>query len=141
MAAARFQVVSVGRCAHVSVSHEPDAGAGSWAELPVPRERGFTWRFMSANNRNLAKSAHASADVESCLATIRALQEGLALAAGETSRDKHGQWVWQIRIGDEVVAIAARSYPREIRARMTCSGFLQLVAETGASAPVQVMYR
>jgi hypothetical protein len=141
MAAARFQVVSVGRSAHVPVPREPDVGAGSWAEIPQPRERGFTWRFMSANNRSLAKSAHASEDVESCLATIRTLQEGLALATGETARNGHGQWVWRIRIGDEVVATAARSYPREIRARMTCSAFMQLVAETGGSTPVQVMYR
>jgi hypothetical protein len=96
---------------------------------------------MSANNRSLAKSACTSPDVESCLATIRSLQESLSLAAGETSRNGHGQWVWRIRIGDEVVATATRSYPREIRARMTCAAFLQLVAETVNSAPVQVMYR
>jgi hypothetical protein len=134
-------VVSVGRSAHVPVPHEPDARAGSWAEVPHPRERGFTWRFMSGNNRSLAKSAHTFADVESCLATIRTLQEGLQLAAGETSRNGHGQWVWRIRLDDEVVATAARSYPREIRARMTCNAFLQLVAATAGSAPVQVMYR
>jgi hypothetical protein len=141
MAAARFQVVSVGRSAHVPVPHEPDAGAGSWAEIPHPRERGFTWRFMSANNRSLAKSARTAPDVESCLATIRILQESLPLAIAETSRNGHGQWVWRIRLGDEVIATAARSYPREIRARMTCAAFLQQVAETAGSAPVQVMYR
>jgi hypothetical protein len=141
MAAARFQVVSVARSAHVPVPREPDAGAGSWAEIPPPRERGFTWRFLSANNRSLAKSAHTSPDAETCLATIRTLQEDLPRAVGETSRNGHGQWVWRIRIGDEVVATAARSYQREIRARMTCNAFLQLVAETAGTAPVQVVYR
>ncbi|MBV9162296.1 MAG: hypothetical protein JO281_12255 [Pseudonocardiales bacterium] len=141
MAAARFQVVSVARATHVSVPAEPDTGAGSVAELAPPRGRVFTWRFMSANNRSLARSARTSPDVESCLATIRILQEGLPRAVSETSRNGHGQWVWRVRLADEVVAIAARSYPREIRARMTCKAFLQLVAETADSAPVQVMYR
>ncbi|MGH3786606.1 MAG: hypothetical protein ACRDRG_08655 [Pseudonocardiaceae bacterium] len=141
MAAARFQVVSVARSAHVPVPREPDAGAGSWAEIPHPRERGFTWRFMSANNRSLARSAYTSPDVETCLASIRSLQQGLADAIGETSRNGHGQWVWRVRMADDVVATAARSYPRQVRARMTCDAFLQLVKETASSAPVQVMYR
>jgi hypothetical protein len=141
MAAARFQVVSVARSVSVPVPREPDGVAASWAEVPLPRERGFTWRFMSANNRSLAKSARTSPDLESCLATIRVLQEGLLQAVGETSRNGHGQWVWSIRLDDEVVATATRSYPREIRARMTCDAFKQLVAQTLGSAPVQVMYR
>lgn len=141
MAAARFQVVSVARSARVPTPREPEADAGSWAEIPLPRVRGFTWRFMSANNRSLARSAYTSPDVESCLATIRILQEGLADAVGETSRNGHGQWVWRVRLGEEVVATAARSYPRQVRARLTCDAFLQLVSETAAAAPVQVMYR
>ena len=141
MAAARFQVVSVARSVSVPVPREPDGVAASWAEVPLPRERGFTWRFMSANNRSLAKSARTSPDLDSCLATIRVLQEGLLAAVGETSRNGHGQWVWWIRLDDEVVATATRSYPREIRARMTCDAFKQLVAQTLGSAPVQVMYR
>ena len=139
--AARFQVVSMPRCAHVPVPREPDAMAESRGKISHPQERGFTWRFMSANNRSLAKSARTSPDLDSCLATIRVLQEGLLTAVGETSRNGHGQWVWWIRLDDEVIATATRSYPREIRARMTCDAFRQLVAQTLGSAPVQVMYR
>ncbi len=115
--------------------------AESRATILYPRERGFTWRFMSANNRSIAKSAHTSADVESCLATIRTLQEGLPLAVGETLRNRQRQWVWRVRVDGEIVATAARSYPRQVRARITCNAFLHLVAETAGSAPVQVMYR
>lgn len=141
MAAARFQVVSVARsAARVPLPREPEGGAGS-SPTPNSRVRGFTWRFMSANNRSLARSAHTSPDVESCLAMIRLLQEGLSEAVAETSRNGNGQWVWRVRLGDEVVATAARSYPRQVRARLTCDSFLQLVAETAPSAAVQVMYR
>jgi hypothetical protein len=141
MAAARFQVVSVARSARVPLPREPEGEAGAWAEVPQARVRGFTWRFMSANNRSLARSANTCPDVESCLAEIRTLQEGLSEAVGETSRNGNGQWVWRVRVADEVVATAARSYPRQVRARLTCTAFLQLVAETAATTPVQVMYR
>ncbi|MBV8539992.1 MAG: hypothetical protein JO364_20380 [Pseudonocardiales bacterium] len=141
MAVARFQVVSVARSAHVPVLREPADGAGSWAETPHPRERGFTWRFMAANNRTIAKSAYTSPDVESCLEEIRILRQSLALAVGETPRDGHRQWVWRVRLADEVVATAVRGYPRQVRARMMCNAFLNLVAETAGTAPVRVMYR
>ena len=142
MAAARFQVVSVARsAARVPLPREPNGDAGSRANPHQPRARGFTWRFMSANNRSLARSANTSPDVESCLATIRVLQEGLSEAVAETSRNGNGQWVWRVRLGDEVVATAARSYPRQVRARLTCDAFLQLVSETAPSTAVQVMYR
>ncbi len=107
----------------------------------VSMARGFSWRFMSANNRSLAKSTHACADVESCLATIRTLQESLPRAVGETMRNRHRQWVWRVRLDDEVLATAARSYSRQVRARLTCEVFVHLVSETAGSAPVQVMYR
>ncbi|MGH3773175.1 MAG: hypothetical protein ACRDRW_17570 [Pseudonocardiaceae bacterium] len=141
MASARFQVVSVARVKHVPIPPESDADAGSAAEPIPPRDRAFTWRFMSANNRSLARSAQASPDVESCLATIRVLQECLPRVVSETVRNGHGQWVWRVRLADEVIATAARSYPRQVRARMTCEAFLQLVGELGGGAPVQVMYR
>jgi hypothetical protein len=141
MAAARFQVVSVARSARVPSPREHEGEVGSGADIPHARVRGFTWRFMSANNRSLARSANICPDVESCLAEIRVLQEGLAEAVGETSRNGNGQWVWRVRLADEVVATAARSYPRQVRAKLTCNAFLQLVAETATSTPIQVMYR
>ena len=92
MAAARFQVVSLSRSARGPTPREP-TGSESWTDVPPLRTRGFTWRFMSANNRSLARSAHACPDVESCLAAIRALQECLPEAVAETSRNGDGQWV------------------------------------------------
>ena len=139
--AARFQMVSGTRTVRLPVSREPDTATGSGAQSPHPQQRGFTWRFMSANNRSLAKSAHTSADVESCLATIRTLQQGLPLAVGETVRNRHRQWMWRVRVNDEILAIAARSYSRKVRAQLTCNAFLQLVAETVPPTPVGVIYR
>lgn len=47
-----------------------------WAEFALPRVRGLSGRFMSANNRSLVRSAQISLDVESGLAAIRVLHRG-----------------------------------------------------------------
>ncbi|MGH3889321.1 MAG: hypothetical protein ACRDSZ_22640 [Pseudonocardiaceae bacterium] len=96
---------------------------------------------MSANNRSLARSAQTCPDVESCLAAIRILREGLPRAVGETTRNGNGQWMWRVRVAGEIVATTTRTYQRPVRARLMCDSFLALVAETAASAPVQVIYR
>lgn len=137
MAVARFQVVRAVRHVHLPAPHEPDPDAG----VAPPRATGFAWRFMSANNRSLARSAQICPDVESCLTAIRILQEGLPHAVGETARNGNGQWAWRVRVGDEVVATAARTYQRQVRARLVCDSFLELVAERAGSTPVQVIYR
>ncbi len=135
MTAARFQVVRAARAVHVPAPG-PDAGV-----VAEPRATGFAWRFMSANNRSLARSAETCPDVESCLAAIRVLLEGLPNAVGETFRNGAGQWVWRVRVADEVVATTTRTYQRRARAQQMCDSFLESVAETPGSAPVQVIYR
>jgi hypothetical protein len=137
MAVARFQVVRAVRAVHVPVPREPGPDAGAAA----PRATGFAWRFLSANNRSLARSVRTCPDVASCLAAIRILQESLPRAVGETARNGNGQWVWRVRVAGEVVATTTRTYPRQVRARLRCDSFLELVAETVASAPVQVISR
>lgn len=137
MAVARFQVVPAARYVHLPTPPEPDPNGG----VAAPRATGFAWRFMSANNRSLARSAQPCPDVESCLAAIRMLQEDLPQAIGETSRNGNGQWVWRVRVADKVVATTTRTYQRHVRARLMCDAFLELVAETTRSAPVQVIYR
>ncbi|HEY6425399.1 MAG TPA: hypothetical protein VIY28_19585 [Pseudonocardiaceae bacterium] len=137
MSVSRFQVVPAARYVHVPVSREPGPHAGAGP----PRVAGFAWRFMSANNRSLARSAQTCPDVESCLAAIRTLQEHLPRTVGETTRNGNGQWVWRVRVADEVVATGARTYQRHVRARLMCNAFLEQVAETASSAPVQVIHQ
>lgn len=137
MAMARFQVVPAARYVHLPTPPESGRDAG----VAGPRATGFAWRFMSANNRSLARSAQTAPDVESCLAAIRILQESLPHAVGETSRDGAGQWMWRVRVDGEVVATTTRTYQRQVRARLMCDSFLELVAQTPRSAPVQVIYR
>jgi uncharacterized protein YegP (UPF0339 family) len=137
MTVARFQVVQAARYVHVPAPREPGPNAG----VAVPRATGFVWRFMSANNRSLARSAQTYPDLESCVAAIRILQEGLAQAIGVTARNGNGKWVWRVSVADEVLATAARTYQRQLRARLMCDLFLELAAGTAPSNLVQVIYR
>ncbi len=142
MTVPRFQVVRVSRSMYPPAPREPGPDGGPQAAgLALPQAPGFAWRFMSANNRTLATSAQTCFDVESCLASIRILRADLPRAVGETTRNGNGQWVWRIRVADEVVATTTRTYQRPVRARLMCHSFLELVAETEPSAPVQVIYR
>ncbi|MGH3871972.1 MAG: hypothetical protein ACRDSR_10740 [Pseudonocardiaceae bacterium] len=136
MTVARFQVVQSRWVAARELSVPSPS-----ADLAPPRPPGFIWRFMSANNRTLAKSAQAYPDVESCLAAIRILRHAAPRAVGETARNGNGQWVWQARVAGEVVATTTRSYQRQVRARLRCDSFLELVAEMPPSVPVPVIYR
>ncbi len=137
MAVPRFQVVRATRHVHLPVPREQGSDAG----VNPPRVSGFVWRFMSANNRSLARSAQTCSDVESCLVAIRVLQEGQPNAVGEIFRNGSGQWVWRVCLDGQVVAVASRTYQRQVRARLMCDSFVELVAKTVASAPVQVIYR
>ena len=142
MAVARFQVVRAARSVHVPAPHEPGPVEGPQAAgAAVLRATGFAWRFLSANNCSLARSVRICPDVASCLAAIRTLQDNLPRAIGETARSGNGQWVWRVRVAGEVVAITTRTYQRQVRARLRCDSFWELVAETVASAPVQVISR
>ncbi|HKR48695.1 MAG TPA: hypothetical protein VJT72_03775 [Pseudonocardiaceae bacterium] len=141
MAVARFQLVRAVRYAQAPTPGEPGSAGLPAVSLVARRAPGFCWRFMSANNRSLARSAQTFADVESCLAAIRILQENLPRAVGETARNGNGQWVWRIRLADEIVATTTRTYQRQVRARLMCDLFLALVTETVGSDPVQVIYR
>jgi hypothetical protein len=56
MAAAPFQVVSVLPAAHLPVPCQPDARAGSWAEISQSCDGRFTLGFISVDNRSLVEA-------------------------------------------------------------------------------------
>jgi hypothetical protein len=141
MATARFQVVALVRSARVSASGQPDPGTRSRMHQSWAGAREFTGQFMSANNRSVARSAGACLDIESCRAAIDLFPAGVADAVVETSRNETGQWVWRVRLAGQVVATAARSYPRKVRAQLTGNAFWGPAAATAIADTVQVVYR
>ncbi|MGH3754767.1 MAG: phosphate ABC transporter substrate-binding protein PstS [Pseudonocardiaceae bacterium] len=60
----------------------------------------------------------------SCLAAIHLLGEGLPRAVGVASLRGNGQWVWQVRWVDEIIATAIRTYQRHLRDRLRCDSLV-----------------
>ena len=132
MASARFQVVSLPRDA---VS---DAPAGNKEADSVGSGRRFVWRFLAANNRSLATASDVYPDVESCLRAVTDVKQGVQSVDPQFTREADGKWQWTIPVKDGA-ARSTHSYRRQVRARLTCATFLELVAEPGVI--VQVVYR
>lgn len=121
MAVARFQIVAV-------TSKEGAPGAV-----------GFTWRFLSANNRNMARSVPTFADPDTCLEAIRELRDKLPSVVGTTVRNGTGKWLWRIRSEQLDLAMSGVRYERRLRARLACQAFVDQVATASADA-VQVVW-
>lgn len=120
MAVARFQILAVLQ------GDRPSSTAG------------FTWRFLSANNRRLGQSAVTFPDAESCVAAIRRLRDRLDALTSITMRDGLRQWVWRIRLGSEDLAVSTRSYQRRVEADHACASFVDQmgkVAMTSLNGP------
>lgn len=127
---ARFQVLCLPRQQGAD-PNIPDVAAG---------RRRFTWRFLAANNRSLAVAGASFPDATSCVAAIHDLKRGLKSARCELERDAKGHWTWSVRV-DRAVVASAHSYPRQLRARMTCENFFELASDPAALADMKVVYR
>lgn len=120
MAVARFQIVSV--------SDREHSGAVD-----------FAWRFLSANNRSMARSVPTYADADACLAAIDELRRRLPDAVGTTVRNGTGQWLWRIRTAELDLAVSSRRYQRRVRAKIACESFVDLVEGSVRADDVQIV--
>lgn len=123
MAAARFQVLSA--LDRTPVPGTVSGGIDAVGDGPPPGP--VTWRFMSANNRSLARSARTFPDVDSCLAAVRALGGLLPTAACAILRDGPRHWVWRVRVAGVDEVVSSRRYERRVQAANSCMSFLDLV--------------
>ena len=89
------------------------------------------WRFLSANNRSIARSVHDFADAYGCLLSLRELIADLEAAHVVTIRTGQGLWNWQLRAGSAALAVSSRQYQRRIRAHKAGCGFQDLARKAG----------
>ena len=73
-----------------------------------------TWRFLSANNRNLARSVRAFPDEAACAQAVDVLKSRLSTAEVITVRDEQGLWLWQLRLDGVPVGVSTRKYQRRL---------------------------
>ena len=144
VAAARFQMVAMARHHEVPASRRPQqksmpATDGRLSTVPVSKV--FTWWFLAANNRRLARAATTFSHAQACLEAIRKLQEGLPRAVVVMEKDSPTRWVWRVRVDGADQAMSHHGHPRRVRAQSACDAFLALVAAVDTEADVQVMYQ
>ncbi|MGW5240167.1 hypothetical protein ACWEOW_14655 [Monashia sp. NPDC004114] len=89
------------------------------------------WRLITANHRDLGRSAEFFADAIGAVTSIRVLLAGLerlerALACGVDD----GLWRWTLLLDDEPVARASRGYRRRIECELSVKQFVVLAAES-----------
>lgn len=101
---------------------------------------GVTWRLLSSNNRDLGRSAQAFAEVRTCQATVRRLQELVGEVTVVQVRAGRVDWSWRVRLDGVDVAVSSRTYQRRIQAESACAVFLGLVPAASV-APVPRLAR
>lgn len=94
------------------------------------------WRLLSANNRELGRSAGTFPDLDSCVAAVRELVDGIGSAAPSISsvRERTGTWSWRLTLGERAVATAGRPYLRHRECTYNLAHFLAAVPDALAAS-------
>lgn len=89
------------------------------------------WRLISANHRDLGRSAMIYGDSSAALQSIKGLVAGLERVE-RTLNCSHedGQWRWALRLDDADLAAASRGYRRRIECELSVKQFLALSASS-----------
>jgi uncharacterized protein YegP (UPF0339 family) len=84
---------------------------------------GVLWRFIAANNRELARSSDAE-DEGDALAALADLRLGLAAASAVLYLDPMGRWRWDLQTAGGGRVQASRGYQRRTECEAALSQFL-----------------
>jgi uncharacterized protein YegP (UPF0339 family) len=100
-----------------------------------PREiiKGYGWRLLAANNRDVARSARLFADVDECVVAIAALRREFDRSVPVSLRIGRSEWSWRLRLDDMDVAVSSRSYQRRLQCTAACELFLELVPQAAVA--------
>ena len=106
---------------------------------PLPHDRWYAWRLMTANNRELARSVFRFTDPDLCRQAAREVQAGSArLVLGTYSDPVTGDFSWRGELDGRPVA-AGKHYEQEQTARHAAQRFLDAVAEAEITDVVRAL--
>ena len=95
---------------------------------------GVAWRLLGGNNHELGRSAAAFDTFDACVEAVHDVRAHLDVLEPDVVTPDHGPHRgWQLRLGEEVVAVSARWYRRERECARGLEQFLSVapVAEVG----------
>lgn len=124
MAAARFEL------------YVPAHGPGRRRR---PAEAPVAWRLLTANNRDLGRSAAALPDAAACLAALGRLRATLpGPSVVVSSPDGRDRWTWRIVVDARDAAVSSRVYQRRVQAEAACGIFVRLAAGAPVSTTIRL---
>jgi uncharacterized protein YegP (UPF0339 family) len=97
-------------------------------DLDTP-ELPLCWRLLAANNRDVARSSTAYADLDACLDAVANLQARIGDAVTVAARAGRADWSWRLRLDGDDVAVSSRTYQRRLQCEAACALFVVLVRD------------
>lgn len=97
----------------------------------------YSWRLIGANNRPIGRSAVGYADLASCMAVVQLISTlDLAGCLKLLVDVDTGLWNWRLHLGDQALALSARSYQRKRECVYSAESFAAIAAT--ATVPVSL---
>jgi hypothetical protein len=110
------------------------SGVRGEPQAELSRLTGVSWRLLGGNNRELGRSAEVFSDLQDCQLAALDVRERIADAAVELrSENGSGRWTWQLRLDDQPVAIAGRSYLRLRECQYNLAQFIAFAPAAGVA--------
>lgn len=123
----------------------PAARLARWSPPPPARStRGsglIGWRALGANNRELGRSVHPSADITSALQAVEWVRGGIDRAVTKTVREAGLGCSWRIMIDGEGAAMSSRRYQRQRECAYSLEQFLEWFPSAAVMPPAPALLR
>jgi hypothetical protein len=96
------------------------------------------WRLLSGNNRDAGRGTESYPDAESCRIGVKQLQAAISELEPSLRRTALNEWVWQVSLRGQVVAVSGRGFDRLIRCEQGLRQFVLHIrdAEIGSTLMV-----
>jgi hypothetical protein len=137
VAQARFTVFIVPD-RRVARPTSPDGWRSLRPESAVDRTR-LGWRFLAANNRDVARSAAEFEVLAACIRAAEDLQRRIEDTVAVAARTGRAEWTWRLRLDAADVAVSSRTYQRRLQCEAACALFVALVGDAVVDAPPSVL--
>lgn len=103
----------------------PDDSAAGPVDIDEVLSPAICWRLLSANNRQLGRSADVFDDLSVCVRAVELFLLRLPDAEPLVTRQSGPvRWTWRVLEGNHVVAMSGRSFEAERQATRTLDNFL-----------------